>query len=108
MSKSGKNAAASGIIGMIRNAVDDWLLYADNSGAPLPMGFCDRDSVYCDYNYAWSMDIYMQQLELMEKKKSWDGLEKSIIASFSDDVVVGIKGKKIEIIVVKDFSKARD
>ena len=108
VSKSGKNAAASGIIGMIRNAVDDWILYANTSGAPLPVGFCDHNSIYAGYNYTWSMEVYMLQMEAQKRKNSWDELEKSIIAVFSDDVIVGVQGRQIEIIVKKDFGKAED
>ena len=52
LSKSGKNAAASGIIGMIRAAVEDWLLYADNANMPMPVGFSDN---CVEYSCAWSM-----------------------------------------------------
>lgn len=105
LSKSGKNAAASGILGMIRSAVEDWILYADNANMPMPVGFSDCCP---EYSCAWSMNMYMRQMEDMEKKQPWDGLEKSIIASFSDNVIVGIKGKKIEMIVVKKFGKGKD
>ncbi|MGN1339617.1 MAG: hypothetical protein ACI4WS_04950 [Oscillospiraceae bacterium] len=106
VSKSGKNAAASGILGMLRNALENLYQYADSVGAPMPLGFGDGSAMYCDYSCAWSMDLYMQQAELQNKKKNWDELEKSIIASFSDDVIVGIKGRQIEIIVRKDFGKS--
>ena len=108
VSKSGKNAAASGIIGMIRNAVDDWILYTNTSGGPLPVGFCDHNSIYAGYDYTWSMEVYMLQMEAQKRKNSWDELEKSIIAVFSDDVIVGVQGRQIEIIVTKDFGKAED
>ena len=99
VSKSGKNAAAVGILGMIRSAVEDWFNYANCAGAPIPIGF--GTGVYGNYDYAWSMDLYMQQIEVRERKMKWDGLEKSIIASFSDDVIVGVKGRQIEVIVKK-------
>ena len=38
-----------------------------------------------------------------EKTAAWDELEKSVIASVADDVIVGVKGKHADIIVVKKF-----
>ena len=38
-----------------------------------------------------------------ENTAAWDELEKSVIASVADDVIVGVKGKHADIIVVKKF-----
>ena len=38
-----------------------------------------------------------------EKKEAWDELEKSVITKIADDVIVGIKGRKVDIIVKKAF-----
>ena len=34
----------------------------------------------------------------------WDELEKSVIASVADDVIVGVKGNQADIIIVKRFA----
>ena len=39
-----------------------------------------------------------------EKTEAWDELEKSVIASAADDVIVGVKGRKADIIIVKKFA----
>ena len=39
-----------------------------------------------------------------EEEKEWDELEKSIIASIADDVIVGVKGSQADIIIVKKFA----
>ena len=39
-----------------------------------------------------------------EHAEAWDELEKSVISSASDDVIVGVKGKRAEIIIVKKFA----
>ena len=38
-----------------------------------------------------------------EKAEEWDELEKSVIAAASDDVIVGVKGKQADIVIVKKF-----
>ena len=38
------------------------------------------------------------------EKENWDELEKSVIASVADDVIVGVKGKKAEIVIIKKFA----
>ena len=39
-----------------------------------------------------------------EKAEAWDELEKSVISSIADDVIVGVKGKCAEIVIVKKFA----
>lgn len=39
-----------------------------------------------------------------EEARQWDELEKHVIARFASDVLVEIRGRHVEIIVVKDFS----
>ena len=39
-----------------------------------------------------------------EKSEAWDELEKSVIASVADDVIVGVKGRKADLIIVKNFA----
>lgn len=58
--------------------------------------------------YMWSMSQYQDELkqnmeENQEAAEAWDELEKSIVASIADDVVVGIKGDKVELIIKKKY-----
>ena len=42
----------------------------------------------------------------MEKEgqnEEWDELEKSVITSVADDIIVGVKGRRANITVVKKF-----
>ena len=115
VSTSGKNAAAKGIMGKIRSVVETMAADADTllpegclyfgmgivSGVPVGFGTV--------YDRQWSLDQYRRS---MEKEKSgggrqeeWDELEKSIVAKLASDVIVGIRGKKIDIIVKKTFVK---
>ena len=53
------------------------------------------------YSSAWSLNSYKEQAS--GQSEEWDELEKSIIANLADDVIVGVTGKKVEIVVVKNF-----
>ena len=50
-------------------------------------------------NYRESFDSNAQA----EKQEAWDELEKSIIAKLADDVIVGVLGGKVDIVVKKKF-----
>lgn len=107
VSTSGKNSAAAGIMGKIRAAAEimlfpseevadamDFFNYGLESGATL--------------DHVWSMQHYIYKVrteaEKEAKAEAWDELEKSIIAKLADDVVVGIKGKQVDIVVRKEFA----
>ena len=53
------------------------------------------------YSNAWSLSNYRSGTK--EETKEWDELEKSIIAKLADDVIVGIIGEKVEIVIKKKF-----
>jgi len=37
--------------------------------------------------------------------EAWNELEKSIVGKLADDVVVGVKGDRIEMVIIKDFGR---
>ena len=108
IAKDKKNAAAVGIVGKIRNAIEDFFLVEDSSmemsvspvNCYLSMEFCDS----IDFAYLWSLDQYRKSVIKEEQAEAWDELEKSVIASVADDVIVGVKGNKADIIIVKKFA----
>ena len=57
------------------------------------------------YTCAWTLERYVAQQK--EKKSGsgaeWDQLEKSIVAKLADDVIVGVRGRQVEIIIKKEF-----
>ena len=57
---------------------------------------------WVDYSYIWTLDQYRRQAR-EETSVDWDELEKSVIASVADDVIVGVKGKQADIVIVKNF-----
>ena len=102
-----KNAAASGFMGKIRDIAENMLLYSEN---PDSSNFCEGDYLYgygvgdIHYAYAWTLEHYVNQSgNLSEGDEAWDRLEKSIVAKLADDVIVGVSGKKVEIIIKKEF-----
>ena len=56
-----------------------------------------------NYPYMWTLENYKNNTK-KEKEEAWDELEKSVIASVADDIVVGVKGKRADIIITKKFA----
>ena len=108
VAKNKKNAAAVGVVGKIRDAVENFLLSeettlsltASSASVRLATGFSDG----VDYAYLWSLEQYRNSVKEAEEAEAWDELEKSVIASAADDVTVGVKGNKAEIVIVKKFA----
>ena len=94
-----KNAAAKGIMGKIRDVVEN-LLYPENA---------EYSANFVSYqleNAALSGDCWTLSKYRDSKKgeaEPWDELEKSIIANLADDVAVSVKGKNVEIVISKKF-----
>ncbi len=117
VSKSGKNAAAKGIMGKIRAVAETMLLAASDPTLPAPlpevefydyhgfnMGFGYIDptiAVETGYVYSWSLFNYKTAVE--EKEDEYAELERSIVAKLADDIIVGVRGKNVEIVVKKSF-----
>ena len=101
-----KNAAAKGLIGKIRSAIENVLLDRDLAKAyniANHFNYANGCSVGMDCPYYWSLGDYKQYVKKDELPNEWDELEKSIIASLADDVIVGVKGMHANIEVVKNF-----
>ena len=121
VSKSGKNAAAKGVMGKIRAVAETMLLAASDSSIPLPagdyydyngfnMGFGYIDpaiSYETGYVYSWSLYSYKTAVKDNEED-AYAELERSIVAKLADDIIVGVRGKNVEIIVKKSFGVLYD
>ena len=117
VSKSGKNAAAKGIMGKIRAVAETMLLAAfdpdlapmavpgefyDYHGYNMGFGYIDPAiSVETGDVYSWSLFNYKTAVE--EKKDEYAELERSIVAKLADDIIVGVRGRNVEIVVKKSF-----
>jgi len=113
LSTSGKNAAAKGIMGKIRSVAESMLAYLSKPEATAYPLFSDMSTninggsmFYNDY--VWSFNSYVQHIGQAHvtgnEEEEWDELEKSIVAKLADDVIVGIKGREVEIVVKKTFA----
>ena len=107
IAKNKKNAATVGIVGKIRGAIENFFLdeepvgYFDTSyGAFYEIGMAG----YVDYSCLWSLEQYRSTVKQGNQNEAWDELEKSVIASVADDVIVGVKGKQANIVIVKKFA----
>ena len=106
LAKDNKNAAAAGIVGKIRNAIENFFLSEGSTNAldtsSITFHTATGYSEGVDYSYLWTLQQYKDTME-KEKTEAWDELEKSVIASVADDVIVGIRGNRADIVVIKRF-----
>lgn len=102
-----RNAAASGIVGKIRNAIENFFLSEGSTNAldtsSITFHAATGYSEGVDYSYLWTLQQYKGAME-KEKTEDWDELEKSVIASVADDVIVGVRGNRADIVIVKKFA----
>ena len=103
-SSSGKNEAARGFMGKIRS------FFEPSSGVPMfSAGFAGGAPQMFE-GYVWSMEDYRDQLrqrhELDQRsgQEEWDELEKSVVANLADDVKVSIRGRNVEMIIIKNLA----
>ena len=108
VAKDKKNAAAVGIAGKIRSAIENFFLSEGASAAfnaaSRGLNMATGHSEGVDYAYLWTLEKYRNSTKQEEQAEDWDELEKSVIASVADDVIVGVKGKHADIIIVKKFA----
>lgn len=58
-----------------------------------------------EYGMMWSLNDYRESLEEARSsdeasKDAWDELEKSIVANLANDVIVGVKGDRVEMTII--------
>ena len=108
IAKNKKNAAAVGIVGKIRDSIENFFMDEDRMEAlalstnSVGLGTGYSDGV--DYAYLWRLEEYRKSVKKEEQAEAWDELEKSVIASVADDVIVGVKGKQANITIIKKFA----
>lgn len=108
IAKNKKNSAAVGIVGKIRDAIENFFLDEERMGTlawssdTIGLGIGYPEGV--NYAYLWRLQEYRISVKKEDCSEAWDELEKSVIASVADDVIVGVKGKCAEIIIIKNFA----
>ena len=107
IAKNKKNAAATGIVGKIRSAIEDFFLDEEGKNCGMSSCFYNMATEYnvgIDHSYFWSLGEYKTTVKQEKHQEAWDELEKSIIASIADDVIVGVKGRQASIVIIKKFA----
>lgn len=113
-SSTGKNAAAKGFMGRLRD-IFTRLTDADAVPAyPYEYGYSYVDVTGFDASmdmspnaalYGWSLQAYRNAVAENKDKEpeKWDELEKSITAKLADDVKIFIRGNTVEMVIEKTF-----
>ena len=109
IAKSKRNAAAVGIVGKIRNVIENFLLDDDAMSAinisSSMYHFSSGLSGGVDYACFWSLEEYRLKVKKEEQSEAWDELEKSVLACVADDVIVKVKGSCADIVIVKKIRR---
>ena len=109
-SSSGKNESARGFMGRLRNFFD---VEADAdvaaSAGPLFSAMYSDSSTGSALDYEWSLLRYQEQLNSRGEndpiaREAWDELEKSVVAHVADDVKISIRGRTVEMTIVKKMA----
>ena len=95
-----KNAAAKGLMGKIRDVVEN-MMYPESAtySASYIAHHLEVDALTDD---TWSLNQY-KKIRKEDDEEVWDEIEKSIIGNLADDVTVSVKGKNVEIRIAKGF-----
>lgn len=112
-STSGKNAAAKGVSGKIRDLFSRMLegsgdvsAYAAGFAAPHMEAMPVSSAAFVAKNapLTWSFNQYKASAAAdPNEKETWDELEKSVLAKVADEIEIAIAGGYAEMIVYKKF-----
>jgi hypothetical protein len=120
MSSSGENELVHGFMGKLKDVIETGILNyesvmklnQDYNGVSVNFGGL---GVYTEVSAAtnpiattgfmWSMEDYRKALQQNKEsnegmKSAWDELEKSIVASIADDVIVGVKNNRVQMTII--------
>lgn len=108
LSSTGKNEAHRGFMGKLTGIFEYCLMSYETSA--------EYGGEYSDYMYGeamgfgyekmWSLSSMRSNLGAADSeaaKEKYDELEKSIVASLADEDLVGVKSKKVSLIIKKTF-----
>ena len=114
-STSGKNAAAKGIMGKLRDIFQTYMIgFKDTDNVsysePYPGYSCFTEYGLEPFSSSnlWTLSRYKENVSKNKDERNledWDEIEKSIIANLADDVSVGIEGDSVEMIITKNSAE---
>ena len=120
LSKNKQNALAHGFMGKVKDIIETSILSYKSvmklqqeyngvainyAGLGIYNGIDVATNPAAFSGVMWSMADYRAALDKEKNqnegaKAAWDELEKSIVASIADDVIVGVKGSKVKITII--------
>jgi len=114
VSTTGKNAAAKGFMGRLREIFSTLSESYDPAAADMQYGYSYVDVTGFDASmdmspnamlYGWSLRSYRDAVGQNRDREpeKWDELEKSITAKLADDVKIFIRGNTVEMVIEKTF-----
>lgn len=109
VSTSGKNSAAKGIMGKLKEVVEMyWLGYKDGVENSTGINFTAYTGMAMSTMSStgslshWTLSDYRGTVQKGgENTEEWDELEKSIVANIADDISVGVKGDTVMLVITK-------
>ena len=121
VSSSGVNSSVHGFMDKVRDVIENGILdynnvmklqqeYGGGFVSYGTMGMYSSSEGLSDAGLAWSLYEYRNSLSEemggdVSAKAAWDELEKSIVANIAKDVVVGVKGDRVDMTIVCDLNK---
>ena len=110
-SSTGKNESAKGLMGRIRDFFErgtDEDVLSFSSALVQPDSYDYASSSPLDWE--WSMIRYEESLSRRigeddtEAREAWDELEKSVVSHVADDIKVSIRGRDVEMTIIKKLA----
>ena len=116
VSSTGKNVAAKGfmaklgemISGALRSAGRSIDAYGQETMKYGVVHTPELMAAYPDMMTIWTLQTYRVDLDQARTdgdfaEEAWDELEKSIVAKLADDIAVGVRGDRIDLVIRKRF-----
>ena len=116
VSSTGKNVAAKGFMAKLGEVISGALRSAGRSidaygQETMKYGVVHTPELmaaYPDMMTIWTLQTYRVDLDQARTdgdfaEEAWDELEKSIVAKLADDVAVGVRGDRIDLVIRKRF-----
>ena len=102
-STSGKNEAAKGLMGRLRDFFD---LGTESASYPLYQHDMMEFSSSTALDWEWKMTAYQNELRQWaatdeKAREMWDELEKSVVTHVADEIKVAVRGPRAEMTIVK-------
>lgn len=116
VSSTGKNVAAKGFMAKLGEMISGALHSAGRSidaygQETMKYGVVHTPELmaaYPDMMTIWTLQTYRVDLDQARTdgelaEEAWDELEKSIVAKLADDIAVGVRGDRIDLVIRKKF-----